>query len=100
MLAGLVEQHFTCCSVHNEDSTVQGGVLGEARKHNANPYGLLSLSDLRPPRRSLVKDWSSHPSPPCLSDSLSQKDYHRKIPEGDRCTQPAHKPKLLNLKRL
>lgn len=50
MLAGLVKQQFTCCSVHDEDSTVQGSVRGERRrrggeqKHNVNSWCLVLLS--------------------------------------------------------
>lgn len=109
MLAGLVKQQFTCCSVHDEDSTVQGCGLGEVRqKLNYSkclmfcPLSVLDRCPLQsdalssgrgvfsPLRRPLFTRL-----PPSLPDSLSRKIPV--LPGVGGCTPRAHKHQLLNI---
>lgn len=88
MLAGPVKQQFTCFSVHDEDSTVQGCGLGEGRqKLNYSkclmfcPLSVLDRCPLQPDALSSGRGvFSPLRCPlftrlqPSLPDSLSPKD--------------------------
>lgn len=108
MLAGLVKQHCSCCSVQVEDSAEQGGVLGEVRGglsvslSCALLWGFFDWRPLQPdassgggnilsPLRCLLVTCL----PPSLPGSLSLRIPM--VPEGDTLLE--HQPEVLKIQK-